>query len=77
MQELHCTLFAGVGLNSVLKSFPFIGKHEKQSSLSSSNKRSVADLVDSVFLVALEQECNTFYSQIMLDNMQISPCSSL
>lgn len=54
MQELHCTLFAGVGLNSGLKSFPFIGKHEKQINLSSSTKRSVADLVDNVFLVALE-----------------------
>lgn len=77
MQELHCTLFAGVGLNSVLKSFPFIGRHEKQINLSSSNKRSIADLVDNVFLVALEQECNSRYSQMMLDNMQISPCSSL
>lgn len=77
MQELRCTLFAGVGLNSVLKSFPFIGKHEKQINLSSSNKGSVADWVDNVFLIALEQECNTFYSQIMLDNMQISPRSSL
>lgn len=54
MQELHCTLFAGVGLNSGLKSFPFIGKREKQIHLSSPTKRSVADLVDNVFLVALE-----------------------
>lgn len=68
---------AGVGLNAALKSFLLIGKHEKQINLSSSNKRSVADLVDNVFLVALKQECNTSYSQIMLDNMQISPCFRL
>lgn len=76
MQELHCTLFAGAGLNSGLKSFPFIGKDEKQINLSSSTKRSVADLVDNVFLVALEWE-STLAILKLLDNMQISSCSSL
>lgn len=64
MHELHCTLFAGVGLNSVLSPFPELdGKHEKQINLSSSSKWSVAGLVDNMLVVALELECNTCYSQ--------------